>query len=272
VEDCSLNTPFDDGICIKASLALGEARGSKHIHVRRCTIFGGFEVGTLRDGSRKPLPKGQGRKGRFKLGTESNGGFEDILFEDCSVQDGSGLLLATVDGGKIVGVYVRNFTGHDIHNAPVFVWLGERLRGPPGIPVGAIADINISGLKSYVYDNDDPVIISGLSEHPITGFTLCDAYLLQMGGGLKQDTYIIPPKMERRYPETDLLGQRLPAQGLFARYVDALTLNNIAFNYLVPDKRPFIWLGGVNRRTISGIRVPPEAAAPLIYEPRKSRS
>jgi hypothetical protein len=93
-----------------------------------------------------------------------------------------------------------------------------------------------------------------------------------MGGGLKQDTYIIPPKMERRYPETDLLGQRLPAQGLFARYVDALTLNNIAFNYLVPDKRPFIWLGGVNRRTISGIRVPPEAAAPLIYEPRKSRS
>ena len=70
VEDCSLNTPFDDGICIKASFALGEARGSKHIRVRCCKIFGGFKVGTLRDGSGKSLPPGQGRRGRFKLGTE----------------------------------------------------------------------------------------------------------------------------------------------------------------------------------------------------------
>jgi polygalacturonase len=271
VEDCSLNVPYDDGICIKTSLALGEPRGSKHIRVRRCTIFGGFEVGTLRDGSRKPLPSGLGRQGRFKLGTESNGGFEDILFEDCSVQDGSGLLLATVDGGRMAGVHVRNFTGRNIHNAPIFVWLGERLRGPPGISVGAIEDINISGLRSYGYDNGEPVIISGLRGHPIVGFTLSDAYLLQRGGGLKQDTYIVPPRMERFYPETDLLGRRLPAQGLLARYVDGLTLNNVEFNSIMPDRRPFIWLGSVNDRNISGIRLPFGATAPLVYDPRMRR-
>ena len=268
VEDCSLNTPFDDGVCIKASLALGDARGSKRIRVRRCKIFGGFEVGTLLDGSRKPLPSGRGRRGRFKLGTESNGNFEDIVFEDCFVQDGAGFLLATVDGGKMAGVHVRNFTGRSIHNAPVFVWLGDRLRGPPGISVGAITDINISGLSCYGYDNDEPVIISGLREHPITGFSLSDAYLLQIGGGTKKETYIIPPGRERYYPETGLLGQRLPAQGLLARYVDGLTLNNVEFNYIIRDKRPFIWLEGVSGRNISGIRVPPGATAPLVYEPR----
>jgi polygalacturonase len=271
VEDCLLNTPFDDGICIKASLALGEARGSKRIRVRRCKIFGGFEVGTLRDGSRKPLPRGWGRRGRFKLGTESNGDFEDILFDDCFVQDGMGFLLATVDGGKMAGVHVRNFTGRSIHNAPVFAWLGDRLRGPPGISVGAIEDINISGFSCYGYDNDEPVIISGLRENPIIGFALSGAYLLQMGGGAKNETYIIPPGMERFYPETGLLGQRLPAQGLLARYVDGLTLNNVGFDYTIPDQRPFIWLEGVNGRNISGIRVPFGATAPLVYEPRGVR-
>lgn len=269
VEDCSLNVPFDDGICIKASLALGEPRGSRHIRVRRCNIFGGFEVGTLRDGSRKSLPPGQGRRGRFKLGTESNGGFEDILFEDCFVQDGLGLLLASVDGGKMVGVHIRNFTGREIHNAPIFVWLGDRLRAPPGISVGAIEDINVRGLSCYGYDDNEPMIISGLHGHPIIGFSLSDAYLLQMGGGSKTETNIIPPGMERFYPETSLLGQRLPAQGLFARYVDDLTLNHVRFDCIIPDQRPFLWLGAVNGRNISGISVPVGATAPLVYEPRE---
>lgn len=270
VEDCLLNAPFDDGICIKASFALGEARGSKHIRVRRCTIFGGFEVGTFQDGRRKPLAPGQGRRGRFKLGTESNGAFEDIVFEDCAVQDGMGLLLTSVDGGKITGVYVRNFVGHNIHNAPAFVWLGDRLRGPPGISVGAVEDVNIKGLQCWGYDNTEPIIVSGLPEQPIIGFTLSNAYLLQIGGGLKQETYVIPPAMARSYPETSLLGQQLPAQGLFARYVDGLTLNNIQFDYISPDRRPFTWLGGVKNRNISGIKVPFGATSPIAYEPSET--
>jgi hypothetical protein len=263
-----LNAPFDDGICIKTSLALGEARGSKHIRVRRCNIFGSFVVGTFRDGSRKPLPAGQGRQGRFKLGTESNGPFEDILFEDCHVEDGLGFLLATVDGGSMAGVHIRNCTGRNIQNAPLFLWLGDRLRGPPGISAGSIEDINISGFDCQGAGNDDPMIISGLRRRPIRGFTIRDAYLLQKGAGRQEETYIIPPGMDRFYPETGVLGQRLPAQGLFARYVDGLALKNVQFNYVVPDKRPFIWLGGVGCRYFSGIKVPPGAAAPLVYEPK----
>ena len=168
----------------------------------------------------------------------------------------------------MAGVYVRDFTGRNIHNAPMFVWLGDRLRGPPGISVGAIEDINISGLRCWGYDNNEPIIISGLRDRPIIGFSLSDAYLLQTGGGTKKETYIIPPGMERFYPETGLLGQR-SAQGLLARYVDGLMLNNIGFNYIIPDMRPFIWLEGVNGRNISGIRVPLGATAPLVYEPRR---
>ena len=199
--------------------------------MRGCKIFGGFKVGTWRDGSRKSLPQDKEGGDASSSGTESNGGFEDIVFEDCFVHDGTGFLLTSVDGGKMAGVYVRNFTRRNIHNAPMFVWLGDRLRGPPGISVGAIEDINISGLRCWGYHNDEPIIISGLRESPISGFSLSDAYLLQTGGGTKKETYIIPPGMERFYPETGLLGQRLPAQGLLARYVEGLMLNNIGFNY-----------------------------------------
>jgi hypothetical protein len=89
-----------------------------------------------------------------------------------------------------------------------------------------------------------------------------------MGGGLQEETYIIPPGMDRFYPETGLLGRRLPAQGLFARHVDRLTLKDVQFDYHIPDKRPFIWLGGVGCINISRIKVPLGAAAPLVYEPR----
>lgn len=268
VTDCVVNAPYDDGICIKASFALGTARGSKHIRVRRCKIFGGFEVGTLRDGGGKRLADGQGRKGRFKLGTESTGPFEDIVFEDCSVEDGLGLLLASVDGGRMAGVSVRNFTGHNTRNAPVFVWLGDRLRGPPGTSVGAIENVNIKGLRCYGYDNTEPIIVSGLLTRPITGFTLEDAYLLERGGGSREEALIIPPGRAQRYPETSLLGKRLPAQGLFARHVKDLRLTNVRFDSVIPDRRPFIWLGGVTGRNLAEIGVPTGAAAPLVYEPR----
>jgi hypothetical protein len=129
--------------------------------------------------------------------------------------------------------------------------------------------LRINGLRGWGYDNAEPIIVSGLPEQPIFGFSLRDAYLLQMGGASKQATYIIPPAMEPSYPETSLLGQQLPAQGLFARYVDGLTLNNIEFDDVVPDKRPFIWLGGVNGRNISGIKVHFGAASPIVYEPRE---
>jgi polygalacturonase len=267
IEDCLLNVPFDDGICIKASYALGAARGSKHIRVRRCKIFGGFEVGTLANGRRKPLPAGQGSRGRFKLGTESNGPFEDIIFEDCAVEDGMGLLLASVDGGRMAEIGVRNFTGRNIRHAPLFVWLGDRLRGPPGISLGAIENIDIRGFRCYGYDNDEPMIVSGARRHPIRNINLDNVYLLQMGGGFKEETYIIPLARDRFYPETGLLGQRLPAQGLFARYVDGLTLNKIRFEYVIPDKRPFIWLGGVNGKRFTNIKVPHRTTAPLLYEP-----
>ena len=100
----------------------------------------------------------------------------------------------------MAGVHVRNCTARNIHNAPVFVWLGDRLRGPPGISAGAIDDITISGFTCYGFDNDEPMIVSGLHRHPIKGFTLSDAYVLQKGGGLQEETYIIPPGMDRSIP------------------------------------------------------------------------
>jgi polygalacturonase len=266
VADCVLNTPYDDGICIKTSFALGTARGSKRIRVRRCRIFGGFVVGTLRNGGGRRLPAGQGRRGRFKLGTESNGVFEDIVFEDCSVEDGLGVLLASVDGADIAGVSVRNFTGRNILNAPIFVWLGDRLRGPPGTKVGAIADVTIAGFRCDGYNNAEPAIVSGLPGHPIARFTLTDAYLLQQGGGTRTETSIIPPGHARLYPETGLLGEKLPAQGVFARYVKDLTLRKVRFDSVIPDRRPFIWLGGVTHRNFAEIGVPRGSRAQLLYE------
>ena len=53
VTDCSVNSPGDDGICLKASDALGVVRDTEDVTISGCYVSGDYEVGTLLDGTRR---------------------------------------------------------------------------------------------------------------------------------------------------------------------------------------------------------------------------
>src|SRR5206468_745087 len=79
VSNCSVNSPWDDAICLKSSFALGYARDTEMVTISDCLVSGSFEEGTLLDGTFKRFAadvKVQ-RTGRIKFGTESNGGFKN---------------------------------------------------------------------------------------------------------------------------------------------------------------------------------------------------
>jgi polygalacturonase len=65
----------------------------------------------------------------FKLGTESNGGFEDITLSNCTMYDTrlSGLAIEMVDGGLLDGVNISNITMRDVKSV-LFIRLGDRGR------------------------------------------------------------------------------------------------------------------------------------------------
>ena len=169
VSNCTVNSPADDGICPKSSYGLGYARATENVTIVNCQVSG-YDEGSLLDGTyrRKTRgPFGGSPTGRIKFGTEANGGFKNITIANCVFDYCRGIALEEVDGGALEDVSISNITMHDIDNAPIFIRLGARLRGPDNPPVGAIRRININNVIAYNVAPDHGILISGLPDHPI---------------------------------------------------------------------------------------------------------
>ncbi len=85
VSNCSVNSPFDDGICPKSSYALGYARATENVTITNCQVSG-YDEGTFLDGTYKREYNRYSQNsstGRIKFGTESNGGFKNITISNC---------------------------------------------------------------------------------------------------------------------------------------------------------------------------------------------
>jgi polygalacturonase len=76
IANCLVNSPTDDGICLKSSFAPDSARGTDNVTITNCQVSG-YDEGSLLDGTYRRTPHAKGRYpiGRIKLGTESNGAF-----------------------------------------------------------------------------------------------------------------------------------------------------------------------------------------------------
>ena len=54
VSNCTVNSPWDDGICPKSSFALGYARATENVTITNCYVTGDYELGSVLDGTWKP--------------------------------------------------------------------------------------------------------------------------------------------------------------------------------------------------------------------------
>ncbi|MCC5024977.1 MAG: right-handed parallel beta-helix repeat-containing protein [Candidatus Synoicihabitans palmerolidicus] len=130
ISNCSVNSPWDDTICLKSSHALGDERLTENVTIPNCFVSG-FDEGTLPDGTRQTTWQTRGRPhGRIKLGTESGGEFRNITISNIVFEHCRGLALEQVDGGVLEDITIFNIAMHDVVNAPIFIRLGARLRHP----------------------------------------------------------------------------------------------------------------------------------------------
>src|SRR5262249_6166829 len=122
ISNVTVNTPNDDAIVLKSSLALGDARPTESVTITNCQVSG-FDAGSLLDGTFKRTqeraPDRDGVTGRIKLGTESNGGFRNITISNCVFERSRGLAIETVDGGAVEDVIVTNLTMREVTTAPL---------------------------------------------------------------------------------------------------------------------------------------------------------
>lgn len=292
ITDCRINAPHDDAIVLKSSYALGALRDTENIDISNCTVSG-FDLGTLLDGTHgrtmEKAPDRDGPAGRIKIGTESNGAFRHVTIHDCVFLRSRGLALETVDGGIIEDVRVRHLTMREVSNAPIFVRLGNRARGPSTTPVGRIRRVTISDVT--VEDADSryaAVLLVGLPGHPIEDLTLENIHIAARGGlspsivaeqpanlvnlfflrgtegGLTgaRDPLAVPLR-EQAYPEPSMFGL-LPAGAVYARHVRNLRVKNLQVSFAQPDSRPRMVLDDVDGARFDGLHVAAADAPPFV--------
>ncbi|HWD39976.1 MAG TPA: glycosyl hydrolase family 28-related protein [Fimbriimonas sp.] len=239
VSNCSVNSPDDDGICLKSSFPLGYARATEDVSITNCHVSG-FQEGSFLDGTfvRKGYPTG-----RIKFGTEANGGFKNIAISNCVFDYSRGFALEEVDGGDLEDVTISNITMRDIINAPIFLRLGARLRGPAGTPVGHVRRVSISNVR--VVGAHEASIIAGIPGHPIEDVTLSNIRVESVGGAPAAQADVVPKEDEKGYPEPEAFG-KMPAQEFYVRHAKNVEFHDVEARTAAEDGRPPFVLADVD--------------------------
>jgi polygalacturonase len=269
ISNTSVNAPNDDAIVLKSSFALGAARATENVTIVN-SMVSGFDVGTMLDGTYgrtlTAAPDRDGPTGRIKLGTESNGAFRNITISNVVFTRSRGLALESVDGAVLEDVVVSNVTMREISNAPIFLRLAKRMRGPARAAMGKLRRVSISNVTVYDADPRYASIIAGVPGSPVEDVTLTNVHIRYRGGlTLAQaaaqpaelvntffratdgtgprEAYAVPER-EAMYPEPSMFGI-LPAYGFYVRHAARVRMDGVDVGFVTLDTRPAIVLDDV---------------------------
>lgn len=240
ISDCMVKSG-DDAIVLKSSYILNEKKVCENITVTNCIV--------------------SSRCNGIKLGTESNGGFKNIVISNCTVYNtfSSGIALQITDGGDMDGVSVSNISMKNV-GSPVFIILSDRRRGPEGTKLGSLKNVAISNVTAtgpytqwyaprfsavqekgeYCYSDIRTSTVTGQPGTPIENISLENIRMVVPGGGTKEERDVVVPEITNLYPENRFFGDKNPAYGIYFRHVKNLSVRNVHIDALEKDERePF---------------------------------
>lgn len=268
VSSCTVNSPWDDGICPKSSYALGYPRSTDNVTIASNYVTGWYELGTVIDGTWKKFASQQGHcNGRIKCGTESNGGFRNIAIVGNVIEGSRGFCLETADGAWLEDIAITGNTMRHIVDAPLFLRLSRRNRGPAAtMRPGRLRRVLISNLVSSHSASTTCSLLSGIPGNLIEDVKLDNCYFGHEGmpAQIREHGRMEPmpnwrtihvPEMETGYPELHEFGPT-PSQGFFIRHLDNLEMSHVEIAPEGPDPRPAFWLDSVNRADFFAITAP----------------
>lgn len=219
--------------------------------ITNCQVSG-YKEGTFLDGTYVKWSNSS-PTGRIKLGTESNGGFKNIAITNCVFDNSRSLALETVDGAALEDITISNITMCDVGNAPIFIRLGARMRGPKDFRYSRLRRVIISNVIAYGVTGNQSAIISGIPGHDIEDLTLSNIKIYFNGGGTKTQAAREVPALIDSYPDPNRW-RTTPAYGFFIRNVKDLKMNDIELSYMKEDLRSAFILDHVDGADFQHIR------------------
>jgi polygalacturonase len=235
VSNCRVNSPHDDAIVPKSTLALGYPVVTENMTITNCQVSGYVE-GTLISGTMVPC---KGATGRIKFGTESTGGFRNITVSNCTFSHCRGLAIEEVDGGTFENITVDNLSMDHVVEYPIFIRLGDRHRGSPMVSDPVMKNIFISNVIATDVERLSGISIMGLADYPIEHVRLTNIRITFNGHGKAKDADRDVPELVDGYPEPARFGV-MPSYGLYARHVRDLQLSAVRLELNSQDHRPAV--------------------------------
>lgn len=187
----------------------------------------------------------------IKLGTETNGGFRNIIVRGVVVKPSadqssryfglptghSAISLEIVDGGTMSNVDIADITITGTES-PIFIRLADRRRPyAENAPIDKVGSISGIRLHDILIDGAGPTgcSITGIEGHPVTNVQISDVTMRHAGG----QPVTAAPADEKiaEYPEATMWGI-LPAKGFWLNHTRNVTFRNFNVITDTPDERP----------------------------------
>lgn len=257
ISNCTVNSPWDDAICLKSSFALGYACDTEMVTISNCMVSGSYLEGAVLDASFKRFPPASDvdRNGRIKFGTESNGGFKNIAISNCVFDGCFGVAIISVDGAQVEDVTISNITMRGTVASPIFLRLGSRMRGPTGTPVGHIRRVSISNIVSSSSSSQICSMIAGIPGYEIEDVKISNILIQHRGGGTRADALLQLPEKEKDYPEPTMFGTT-PAHGFYIRHAKRIEISDFKILTEEREERPCFILQDVENVDFSNVKFP----------------
>ncbi len=267
VSNCTVNSPWDDGICPKSSYALGYVRSTDNVTIANNFVTGTYELGTVIDGTwKKFTDESHPHQGRIKCGTESNGGFRNMTITGNVLEGSKGIALETSDGAFLEDIAITGNAMRDVFDAPLFLRLNRRNRGPSEtMRRGTLRRVVISDIVSSNSNSVTSSIFSGVSDNLIEDVKLSNCFFGHRGLPTTIDPQrqkpmpdwhtIQVPEQQQGYPELGSFGPT-PCQGFFIRHLKNLEMSHVEVAPAKADPRPAFWLEDVQRADFFAVTAP----------------
>lgn len=267
IRDCHVDAA-DDGICLKSD---NLSCTNDDIQVYDCAV--------------------ESSASAIKFGTNSAGGFQNIVIRDIKVSNTfrSAVAIEGVDGAIIRNVLVENVEALNTGN-PIFIRLGRRHNADKRVSVidgvtirNMICEVpferpdvgyKLRGPITNTMRNPMPSTIVGVPGAKIKNVLIDNVTIIYPGNSDKGLRYIPLcetgkiPERENRYPEFDMFGE-LPCYGFFVRHADNITFRNVNLRLRKDDYRPAFVLDDASGVKFENITYPFGKKQNQIYDSSK---
>lgn len=187
----------------------------------------------------------------IKIGTETQGHVRNVRVENCRVDFSKagpfgsnfpgnvGINLSIVDGGSLDDVVIENIDIKGVRT-PMTIRLGDRATlyndTVPRPGVGTFRNILLKNITIVAREGISSTV-SGINGHPLQNIRMENIDITVAGGEDALPPGFVVPENNSTKPDNDVLGEDIPAYGIFFRNVDTLMLSNVCVKALQPDGR-----------------------------------